>query len=397
MRIIIQDYAGHPFQVQLSRILAKRGWEVLHLYNASDITPRGEMNKKPDDVSSFDIIGITIPGGFKKYSFIQRYKQEKYYGDQVIGQIKAFKPDCILNANTPLTAYQQIDNFVKNTDVRQFFWMQDFYSVAAIKILSKKIPLIGYFIGKYFEHIEKKILKNSDEIILITKDFMPILRQWGIDENVISVIPNWSPIENLPARKKSVNNWALSSNYTETFNIFYTGTLAYKHNPDHLINISEAFSNFEDVKIVIFSEGKVVDELKEQISLLELTNIEILPFQPFEILSEVLSMADILLALLEDDAGMFSVPSKVLTYHCAQRPLLLIGPEDNLASRIINKNDSGLAVNSSKVDQGIQFLKELYRNKNRRAELGNNARNYAESNFKIDDIADRFEIILQRL
>ena len=35
MKIIVHDYAGHPFQVQLSRRLASRGHEVLHLYCAS--------------------------------------------------------------------------------------------------------------------------------------------------------------------------------------------------------------------------------------------------------------------------------------------------------------------------------------------------------------------------
>ena len=35
MRILVHDYAGHPFQVQLSRALAQRGHDVLHAYCAS--------------------------------------------------------------------------------------------------------------------------------------------------------------------------------------------------------------------------------------------------------------------------------------------------------------------------------------------------------------------------
>jgi len=30
MRLLIHDYAGHPFQVQLSRELARRGHSVTH-------------------------------------------------------------------------------------------------------------------------------------------------------------------------------------------------------------------------------------------------------------------------------------------------------------------------------------------------------------------------------
>ena len=43
MRILVHDYAGHPFQVQLSRELARRGHDVLHLYCSSTHTPRGDL------------------------------------------------------------------------------------------------------------------------------------------------------------------------------------------------------------------------------------------------------------------------------------------------------------------------------------------------------------------
>jgi hypothetical protein len=34
MRVVVHDYAGHPFQVELSRALAARGQDVFHLYRA---------------------------------------------------------------------------------------------------------------------------------------------------------------------------------------------------------------------------------------------------------------------------------------------------------------------------------------------------------------------------
>jgi len=42
MRLLIHDYAGHPFQVQLSRELARRNHEVLHLYAGYNVTPHGK-------------------------------------------------------------------------------------------------------------------------------------------------------------------------------------------------------------------------------------------------------------------------------------------------------------------------------------------------------------------
>ena len=60
MRILINDHAGHPFQVQLSRKLAERGHKVLHTYCASVQQPRGALQKR---------IMILMPLILKLYPF----------------------------------------------------------------------------------------------------------------------------------------------------------------------------------------------------------------------------------------------------------------------------------------------------------------------------------------
>jgi colanic acid biosynthesis glycosyl transferase WcaI len=44
MRILVNDYAGHPFELQLSRALARRGHTVPHTYFAAFQTPKGSVN-----------------------------------------------------------------------------------------------------------------------------------------------------------------------------------------------------------------------------------------------------------------------------------------------------------------------------------------------------------------
>jgi hypothetical protein len=43
MQLLIHDYAGHPFQVQLSRELAMRGYSVVHAFTGGLLTPRGSL------------------------------------------------------------------------------------------------------------------------------------------------------------------------------------------------------------------------------------------------------------------------------------------------------------------------------------------------------------------
>jgi hypothetical protein len=43
MKILVHDFAGHPFQVQLSGELARRGHTVLHTYFADIPGPKGVL------------------------------------------------------------------------------------------------------------------------------------------------------------------------------------------------------------------------------------------------------------------------------------------------------------------------------------------------------------------
>ncbi|MEZ5162168.1 MAG: hypothetical protein R2688_00140 [Fimbriimonadaceae bacterium] len=60
-------------------------------------------------------------------------------------------------------------------------------------------------------------------------------------------------------------------------------------------------------------------------------------------LPDVLASADALMAILEPDAGVFSVPSKVLSYLCATSILMAVPPE-NLASKIVDREEAGIVV-----------------------------------------------------
>ena len=43
MRILINDFGGYPFPVQLSRYLAANGYNVVHTYVSNIKTPHGDM------------------------------------------------------------------------------------------------------------------------------------------------------------------------------------------------------------------------------------------------------------------------------------------------------------------------------------------------------------------
>src|SRR5581483_7162574 len=99
----------------------------------------------------------------------------------------------------------------------------------------------------------------------------------------------------------------------------------------------------------VISEGLGRQYLEARRRELQLSNLRLLDFQPHPVLSQVTASADVLVAMVEKDAGAFSVPSKVLTYLCAGRPILLAVPLRNLAARIVTRSGAGLVVDPEDV------------------------------------------------
>ena len=120
-----------------------------------------------------------------------------------------------------------------------------------------------------------------------------------------------------------------------------------------------------------------------------------MPFQPFDRLPEVQGAADVLVAILEPDAGVFSVPSKVLSYMCAGRAILGAMPRQNLAARTIVDQGAGVVVEPDDAAGFRAAADAMLAQPERLATYGAAARRYAENTFDIDRITDRFEPVLR--
>lgn len=392
-RIFVNDYAGYPFLVQFSREFARRGHEVRHVFAGSNNTPKGVLVKQRNDPFEFSVKGLFTKKPLKKYSFVRRWFQEREYGELLENQIQEFKPDIVLSANNPLDAQKILYRSCRDHNIKFIYWLQDVIGIATYRLLKRKIYFLGDIIGNYYMHLERRLLRDSDRIVLITDDFAPLLHSWGVSDNKMTVIPNWATLEDIDPQPKS-NPWSKERGLADKFCFMYTGTLGMKHNPDLLLQLALHFRINTEIQIVIVSEGPGAEWLLSKKAEHSLENISIYGFQPFEQLPNVLGSADILTAILEPDAGAYSVPSKVLTYLCARRPLLLAVPGENLAAKIVLNNRAGLVVDPQNVPLFLAAAERLRREDVLRENFAINARNYAETHFQIQAIADKFEKFL---
>jgi glycosyltransferase involved in cell wall biosynthesis len=175
--------------------------------------------------------------------------------------------------------------------------------------------------------------------------------------------------------------------------VLYTGTLGLKHNPSLLLAAAEAYAANSDVQVVVVSEGKYARELVSEAARRQLSNLRVLPFQPFEAYSTVLASGDVLMAMIEPDAASYSVPSKVLSYLCSGRPIVLAASEHNLAASIVRRSGGGIVVHPQDTAGFVAAIGQFLANDVERHRVGALGRAYADEMFDVGRIADRFERI----
>jgi colanic acid biosynthesis glycosyl transferase WcaI len=396
MKILIHDYAGHPFQVQLSRELARRGHLVIHAFAGGLITPRGALVRRSCDPEGFRIQEVPMSPDYarNKYSFIQRRGFEVDYGRTLLRLVLRERPDVVLSGNTPTEPQWRLVRDAGNSGIPVISWVQDFYGIAVDKLARKYLPIAGVMAGWWYRKLDSACFQNSTGIVAISEDFVPILKNFGANPDTIVTIPNWAPLEELPVRPRR-NSWSVGHNLDDCFVFHYSGTLAMKHNPDLLRQLAIRFRADPSVRVVVISEGPGVEWLRQKKRTDCLDNLVILPFQNFSEMPDVLAASDVLIAVLEAEAGVFSVPSKVLTYHCAGRPILGGIPAENLAARIVANNCTGLCVAPEDIDGFLTAAVRLRNEPQLCSEMGASAREYAEKTFDIGLIANRFEAFIK--
>ena len=277
----------------------------------------------------------------------------------------------------------------RRAGARFVFWLQDIYSLGIARFLEKRYPLLGRLVGRYYRAVEKKLLRQSDAVVSITADFIPVLRRWGVSSSRVSVLPNWAPFDELRPCPQD-NPWSRSHGLAGKFVFLYSGTIGLKHNPAILLDLAEAMRCDPDVAVVVISEGAHASRIRDQAAARGLGNMRFIPLQPYELMPEVLSTGSVLMALLDENAGDYSVPSKVLTCLCLNRPLLLSVPASNMAASIVRENDAGLVVSPGNSGAFIEAATRLRHEPELRQRLGANGFVYAKAAFEIRSIAEQF-------
>ncbi|MBX3048636.1 MAG: glycosyltransferase family 4 protein [Anaerolineales bacterium] len=391
-RILIHDYGGFSFIFQLSHTLASRGYEVIHVY--CDSNNKTGFIGRDSLPSTVKLVKLGVTGGLKKDRFFLRWIQENQYANKLISVIKLYKPDIVFSANSPLDVQRRLASSCKKHNAKFVYWLQDLIGIATHKVLTQKLGWLGKLIAAYYIGVEKRSLLFSDAIIAISPNFSIYLRKLGIDKKKVFFIPNWAPLNEVRLIGKA-NTWSQKHGYLDKFCFVYTGSLGFKHDLGVIVDLAERIAKYSNAKIIIVGGGAGFEWVKNNI-VNQHKNIEVHRYQSIEQYAEVLATADVLFGFISSDASQFAVPSKILSYLCAQKPILYLIPPDNYAAKVLVRSRAGLVIPPSRVDLFLNAAERMIKGETLALDLVKSYE-FAKRHFEINKVFERFQKMLTSL
>lgn len=255
--------------------------------------------------------------------------------------------------------------------VPHVFNVQDLVPQYAIDlgILRSKL-MIG--IVKAIEHF---VYKRVDAITVHSQGNKDYVVGEGVDSGKVHVIPNWVDTSVLTPSPKQ-NDFRARHNLNDKFVVLFAGVLGFAQDVDTIIDSAANLADKEDIVFLIVGEGVEKDRLVRKTAALNLVNVRFLPFVDKDAYPKVVAASDLCLATLQKTLLCPVVPSKILGYMAAGRPVVASFPLGGDAPAVIRNADCGICVDPGDPGQLSRAVLRVYESRAAATAWGNNGRQF---------------------
>jgi colanic acid biosynthesis glycosyl transferase WcaI len=306
---------------------------------------------------------------------------------------KEGRPDVIVIETWPLIAVQLVALLARWWRVPYIYYVKDVYPEAAEQ--AGIVPPSG-MVARVCRAWDKHLCSRSARVVVISeamKTLVSVSRQ--LPGQQFTVIPDWIDESRFSAREGS-GTWRLSQGLgREAFVAIFAGTMGTVSGVEALVDVARILREETDIVILCVGEGGRKQAMMEEASRLGLNNIRFLSFQPAERVPEMLASADVALLTMHPEASNSSVPSKLISYLAASRPVICAASAESSVARVVARAGAGLVVSPEGAPAIADAILRLKREPETAHQMGANARLYFEKHYTLRRAYSQFSELLQ--
>lgn len=330
----------------------------------------------------------------EKRSFLSRaFNFLSFVISSFVYLLRCKKPDVVFAVLQPLPLGATLTLLARLRGFKLVFNVQDLHPDVLIDLgLIKSKPVI-----RALKWIEQTAYNRADGLAVICQSFKDHVHQLG-SKSSVSVIPNWIDIDEIrpsPGRGKNIRQ--MLGIPLDAPVVLYAGTIGHVSGAEVVLKAARLASTNKLLHWLFVGDGPLLPELRRLAE--GLSNVHFLPFQPRAALLDVQNCATISMVSLLPGKGIYSVPSKVLGYMAAAKPVLASVDKSSETGRLVDQAQCGVVVEPGNPDVLLQQIDQLLADWSNLEKLGRNGRQFLESRYSraliCNQYADFFASILE--
>jgi len=298
------------------------------------------------------------------------------------------KPKLVFAVLQPLPMGAVLSLLARIRGFKLVFSIQDLHPDVLIDLGLIRNPLSI----RVLKWIERTSYRRADGLAVICEGFKTHVQKSG-GRGIVAVIPNWIDIDQVRPESFPDNPIRQMAGVPHDSPVaLYAGTIGHVSGAEVVI---EAAKLSPDVTWLFVGEGPVLQQLKRLA--LSCSNVRFLPFQPRQLLSAVQNSADVSLISLLPGKGAFSVPSKVLGYMAAARPVVASVDADSETARLVADARCGEVVPAGDALLLARAVRDVVGRPQHARSLGQAGRAFLEANYSLAQVCGRYQSLFEQV
>lgn len=274
---------------------------------------------------------------------------------------------------------------------------------AYVILLHDSYPQLAVWVGKIrggglidrLWHVANRLMyqRARETIVLCPAAKSLVCNTYGIAQERVHVIPNWSDGALLRPIDKSQSTFAAQHDLVEPFTALYSGNLGLYYDFDTMLDAAELLRE-DPFRLVLVGGGGRRDHVAKQVRTRGLDNAMVLPYQPLETLNDSLNACDASFVTIAKGIEGISFPSKLYASLAVGRPILAISEARSDLRDLVEDRDVGMWVELGNAEGLAGAILRLIADPEAAAAMGKRARALFEERYTIAACADRYNEVL---
>lgn len=302
----------------------------------------------------------------------------------LINSLSGPRPDIIIAVSPPIQTAIAAELLGRVWNRPSVLWVQDLVVDAG----SAAGVLRSTLATRMGRCLEANGLRNGTAVVTIGEGMRERIKVLS-DRDDVLVLPNWANLGG-----GTLRGAAKSRNTRDRTLAVHAGNLGNKMGTSMLVDAATLCS---EIDFLIIGDGAEKEEVRRRIADIGATNIDLLGLLPSADYLRWMGEANVLMLCQKSDVKQSVVPSKLLGYMVAGRPIVAAVSRDSEAAHIMLEAGCGLVVEPEDPEAFAAAIRELAANPQDAKRMGGRGRTYAKQRFGKDRILRQWTELIESL